>query len=317
MQSRIDELEVRLAEATRALAEERREKQALAEEAGLLRRAGELMPFGVVLTDVSGRVLFCNAAMRTMARGDASGAPEEVESGIPAHELRLPDGVTPSPPERDPTRRALEGESIDGLESVLCPAASPEKPVWVSTSSRPILGKDGEINAAVTIVRDVTEHKEILKELDAVIVASDTEKRDLIAQLEAGILALQVPIIEVWDDVLALPVIGAMDDRRSAEITSRLLEEIVQRGSRFVIIDWTGVDMMDTSSAQHLLDLVRAVSLVGAECILTGIRPAVAVSLLHLDVRFEHLRLLRNVKYALRHCLAEIRKAKPVNQAQR
>jgi len=75
-----------------------------------------------------------------------------------------------------------------------------------------------------------------------------------------------------------------VDDRRGAEMTSRLLDEIVRRGVQCVIVDWTGVETMDGQSAQHLLDLVRSVELVGAECILTGIRPAVATALLDLDL---------------------------------
>ena len=291
LQSKIDALEAKLAKAE--------------QELSLLRKAAELAPIGVVVTDSSLRTVLCNAAMRTIAATEST-----EQTSVPAYELFLADGVTPASKERNPTTRALAGEAVDGLESLLRPTAAPEQARWISASSRPIRTDDGTIEGAITIIRDVTEHKELLAALDNAIVASDGEKRELIAKLEEGIQALSTPIIEVWDDILALPVIGAMDDKRGAEITSRLLEEIVERGSRFVIIDWTGVEIMDTSSAQHLLDLVRAVSLVGAECILTGIRPAVAVSLLHLDVRFEHLRLLRNVKYGLKHCLTTIKKDK-------
>lgn len=287
MQSRIAALEAQLAE-------ERQAREALAEELDLLRAVIDEMPVGVMVEDGSGRTRMYNAQMRAIA-GEPGARP-----------IFVSDGVSPAPPERDPTRRALAGEVVDNLESLLGATAEGGEGTWISQSSRPLRGANGVVRAAVTVTRDVSEHKDILRELDEAIVASDDEKRALIDRLEAGIDALSTPIIEVWDDVLALPVIGAVDDRRGAEITSRLLDAVVSRGSRHVIIDWTGVDTMDTNSARHLLDLVRAVELVGAECILTGIRPAVAVSLLHLDVRFEHLRLLRSVKYGLRHCFARL-----------
>ncbi|MDI3285384.1 STAS domain-containing protein [Polyangium sp. 15x6] len=287
MQARIAALEARLAEEIQA-------RQGLAEEVDLLRAVIDEMPVGVIVEDTSGRYRMYNAHMRAIAGEPGSRG------------VFVSDGVSPAPPEREPTRRALGGEVVDNLESLLAATDEEGRGTWISQSSRPLRDANGVVRAAVTVTRDVTEHKDILRELDDAILASDDEKRALIDQLEAGIDALSTPIIEVWDDVLALPVIGAVDDRRGAEITSRLLDAVVSRGSRFVIIDWTGVDTMDTNSARHLLDLVRAVELVGAECILTGIRPAVAVSLLHLDVRFEHLRLLRNVRYGLRHCFARL-----------
>ena len=185
--------------------------------------------------------------------------------------------------------------------------------MWIVQSSQPIWDDQGNVRACVVVTRDITEHKELVCELDEVVAATVEEKRLLIEKLEAGVKELSTPIIEVWDDVLALPVIGRVDERRGAEMTSRLLDEIVSRGVQCVIVDWTGVETMDGASAQHLLDLVRCVELVGAECILTGIRPAVATALLNLDVRFEHMRLLRNVKFGLRYCLGRVQSkvAKP------
>lgn len=302
------DLVTKIAELEARLAEEQRAREALAEELEILRASIDGMPVGVVIQDASRRTRVYNTAMRWMA-----GEPEAPRP------VFLGDGVSPAPPERDPTSRALEGEVIDNLESMVGAEAPGGTERWISQSARPVRSADGATRAAVTITRDVTEHKEILRELDEAILASDAEKQALITRLERGIDALSTPIIEVWDDILALPVIGAVDERRGSEITSRLLDEVVSRGSRYVIIDWTGVETLDTSSADHLLRLVRAVELVGAECILTGIRPAVAVALLHVDVRFEELLLHRSVKYGLRHCLArlgaQVRSAKPKPQA--
>jgi rsbT co-antagonist protein RsbR len=114
---------------------------------------------------------------------------------------------------------------------------------------------------------------------------------------------LSTPILTLWEDVLALPVIGVVDSRRSAEMMERLLDEIVRSQSRFVIIDLTGVEVIDTSTADHFMKLVKAVGLIGARCVLTGIRPAVAQTLVDLDVNFGQLETLRNLKHGLRYCL--------------
>jgi rsbT co-antagonist protein RsbR len=231
-------------------------------------------------------------------------------------EVFLPDGETKSPLERDPIRRALHGHSVSDMESLIRPYESPERTTWINQSSQPILDEADSIRGCVLVTRDITEHKELVRELDEVVAATVEEKRVLIERLEAGVKELSTPIIEVWDDVLALPVIGTVDAQRGAEMTSRLLDEVVSRGVQWVIVDWTGVDTMDSQSAQHLLDLVRSVELVGAECILTGIRPAVATALLDLDVRFEHMRLLRNVKFGLRHCLGRLQHSRSKTKVQ-
>ena len=135
------------------------------------------------------------------------------------------------------------------------------------------------------------------------LLASESEKTELIARLRMAVQELSTPILELWEDVLALPVIGVVDSRRSAEMMERLLDEIVRSQSRFVIIDLTGVEVIDTSTADHFMKLVKAVGLIGARCVLTGIRPAVAQTLVDLDVNFGTLETLRNLKYGLRYCL--------------
>jgi rsbT co-antagonist protein RsbR len=303
-------LEARVAELTAQLAQQAQIHHSVIEERNLLRAAFEAMPVGVVVADTTGHVFTCNTAMKSIMGGSA----EYLDAPMPC-EVFLPDGVTKAPPERDPIRRALHGHPVSDMESLVRPHESPERTTWINQSSQSILNEDGSVRACVLVTRDITEHKELVRELDEVVAATVEEKRVLIEKLEAGVKELSTPIIEVWDDVLALPVIGTVDAQRGTEMMSRLLDEVVSRGVQCVIVDWTGVDTMDSQSAQHLLDLVRSVELVGAECILTGIRPAVATALLDLDVRFEHLRLLRNVKFGLRHCLGRLQHSGPKPKA--
>lgn len=295
------QLEARVAELTQQLEQQEQLHRRVVEERNLLRAAFEAMPVGVVVVDVKDEFHVCNAAMRFIF-----GETDDIAHASHHSDIYLPDGVTKVLPERDPIHRALHGQFVDNMESIVRHSAAPEQTMWIVQSSAPIFGEDGAVRACVVVTRDITEHKELVRELDEVVAATVEDKRVLIEKLEAGVKALSTPIIELWDDVLALPVIGSVDERRGAEMTSRLLDEIVSRGVQCVIVDWTGVETMDVQSAQHLLDLVRSVELVGAECILTGIRPAVATALLDLDVRFEHMRLLRNLKYGLRYCLGRV-----------
>lgn len=295
-------LEARVAALTHQLEEQELRYREANQERKLLRAAFDAMPVGVGIVATDGSVRIVNAVMHSIV-GDFA----NYSDSLPNYETLLPDGVTKATPERDPIGRALRGQAVEDMESILQFADSHEQQKWIVQSAQPIHDSAGNIEGCVLVTRDITEHKELVRELDAVVAATVEEKKQLIEKLEAGVKELSTPIIEVWDDVLALPVIGSVDERRGAEMTSRVLDEVVNRGVRCVIIDWTGVETMDGQSAQHLLDLVRSVELVGAECILTGIRPAVATALLHLDVRFEHLRPLRNLKFGLRYCLGRLR----------
>lgn len=306
------QLEARVAELTQRLTEHEQMHRRVVEERNLLRAGFDALSVGVALVDVQGEFRICNAAMKSIL-----GEHQDISHLLQHEDIYLPDGITKAQPDRDPIHRALRGQVVENMESIVRRSDAPDQTMWIVQSGHPIFNEEGMVQACVVVTRDITEHKELVRELDEVVAATVEEKRLLIEKLEAGVKALSTPIIEVWDDVLALPVIGAVDERRGAEMTSRVLEEVVARGVQCVIVDWTGVESMDGQSAQHLLDLVRSVELVGAECILTGIRPAVATALLDLDVHFEHMRLLRNVKYGLRYCLGRVqpKSAKPKSQS--
>lgn len=124
-----------------------------------------------------------------------------------------------------------------------------------------------------------------------------------IQEQEAAIRELSTPVIEVWDDVLALPIIGVLDSKRSMELMDNLLETIAKTQSQNVIIDLTGVEVVDTRTADHLLKVVQAAELLGARCVLTGLSPAVAQTLAEIGADLGGVATLRNLKEGLRHCL--------------
>jgi rsbT co-antagonist protein RsbR len=95
---------------------------------------------------------------------------------------------------------------------------------------------------------------------------------------------LTTPVIEVWDGILAMPIIGSVDTSRAAEMTERLLERIVETDSEVVLLDITGVPVVDTAVARHLLETVAAARLLGAEVLIVGLTTRTALTLVHLGV---------------------------------
>ena len=122
---------------------------------------------------------------------------------------------------------------------------------------------------------------------------------------QAAIRELSTPIIEVWAGVLCLPVVGIVDSQRSAEMTETLLETIVAKQARMAIVDITGIDVMDTKTADHFIKMARAVRLLGAECIVSGINPGIAQTLTHIGVDLTGVRTLRSLRDALQLYLRE------------
>ncbi|MFC1642358.1 STAS domain-containing protein [Myxococcota bacterium] len=132
------------------------------------------------------------------------------------------------------------------------------------------------------------------------------QQNELITRQQMAIQELSTPVLQLWDDVLALPVIGVVDTARSVDIMERLLTEISERQSRYVVLDITGVEVVDTKTADHFLKVIQAAELLGAQCILTGIRPAVAQTLVAIGVDLSSIKTLRTLRDGLRECLREM-----------
>jgi len=109
-------------------------------------------------------------------------------------------------------------------------------------------------------------------------------REEVIARQQQELLELSTPVVRLWDNVLALPLIGTLDSARTQVVMQNLLEAIVATRSDFAIIDITGVPVVDTLVAQHLLKTVAAARLMGADCLISGIRPQIAQTIIHLGV---------------------------------
>ncbi len=148
-------------------------------------------------------------------------------------------------------------------------------------------------------------------EKEAELVSQQAELKARLKTIEeqnAAIRELSTPVMEIWDDILVLPVVGVVDTHRSMEIMNTLLQRIVDGQAKCVIIDITGVEVVDTKTADYLLRVARAARLLGTRCVLTGLSPAVAQTLVEIGADITEITTLRNLKEGLKDCLAYIRR---------
>ncbi|HRI08554.1 MAG TPA: XylR N-terminal domain-containing protein [Nannocystaceae bacterium] len=133
-------------------------------------------------------------------------------------------------------------------------------------------------------------------------------KLAVIAKQEVAISELTSPVMEIWEDVLLLPIVGVVDTRRSMEIMNNLLESIERTKSRCVIIDVTGVEVVDTKTADYLIKVMRAAALLGSRCVLTGLSSAIAQTLVEVGADLSEVRTLRGIKEGLKDSLKFLRR---------
>lgn len=156
---------------------------------------------------------------------------------------------------------------------------------------------DGEVTGAFGFAIDTSERNKAVKELH--------DKLALIEEQGDTIRELATPIIQIWDEVVCLPVIGKLESARISEMMESLLTTIVRERARFAILDLTGVDVVDTSTADYLVHLARATRVVGAHCVLCGLRPAVAQAVGTLGLELGSVRTMRSLRDALKWCISQ------------
>jgi rsbT co-antagonist protein RsbR len=197
--------------------------------------------------------------------------------------------------ELEGVRRALAGEAM---------SAVPSEMHGMHWQSWYVPMEENPSGAAVVgITLDVSESR--TRELEL------RNKLELIERQQEVIRELSTPIIEVWDGVLTLPIIGLVDSVRTAEIMDDLLSAISRTRARFAILDLTGVEVVDTSTAGHLIGMIQAIRLLGAEGILTGIHPTIAQTIVSLGVDLSRVAVFAKLRDALKHCLLRMNQRKP------
>ena len=162
---------------------------------------------------------------------------------------------------------------------------------WGSVLVMPLRDESGNILGFGRVTRDLTERK---------------RAEDVISRQAQEILEVSTPVIQLWDGVIAAPLIGTLDSQRTAQFMERLLHRIVETNSPVALIDITGVPTIDTQTAQHLVETVTAVRLLGAQVILTGVRPALAQTLVHLGIDLSHIVTRSSLAGGLRVALKQL-----------
>lgn len=159
---------------------------------------------------------------------------------------------------------------------------------WVSTTKVPLKDKKGTTIGTFGVSRDITEHK---------------RAEQVLRRQSKEIIELSTPVIKVWDRVVAAPLIGTLDSQRTQYFMERLLNAIVETNSPVALVDITGVPTIDTKTAQYLIETISAVKLLGAQVILTGVRPAIAQSLVHLGTNLSEITTCTSLAAGLRVAL--------------
>ena len=199
----------------------------------------------------------------------------------------------------EPVRKSLEAlsrsRSLQGF-------SSSETATFVISLKKPIFE---QIRASLAddpakLAETTWEANELVDALGMHTIDTFQKGREaLIARQQEDLLELSTPVVKLWDGILALPMIGTLDSARTQVVMESLLQRIVETGSQVAIIDITGVPTVDTLVAQHLLKTVTAIRLMGADCIISGIRPQIAQTIVHLGVELRGVTTKANLADAL------------------
>ena len=159
------------------------------------------------------------------------------------------------------------------------------------------------IEAAIDLlIDDLTDElinrEKVQKELEDKLSKIQEQQRTIVQQQE-DLLELSSPVTKVWDNILILPVIGTLDSQRTQIMMENLLQKIVQTGCTMAILDITGVPTVDTQVANHLLKTVTSARLLGAECIISGISPAIAQTIVHLGIDLSSIKTKATMQDAM------------------
>jgi rsbT co-antagonist protein RsbR len=184
-----------------------------------------------------------------------------------------------------------------------------ETATFVFSLKKPLFARiRKELGGDVEAVAEETwKATELLDALGLFTTEVHQKVRDaMIARQQEELLELSTPVVKLWDGILALPMIGTLDSNRTQVVMETLLQHIVSTGSQIAIIDITGVPTVDTLVAQHLLKTVAAAKLMGADCIISGIRPQIAQTIVHLGIDLGGVSTKATLADALKEALRRV-----------
>lgn len=269
------------------LAERRRVEEALRRSEQKLSFHIQQTPLGVIEWDIDYKIVEWNASATRIFGYSREEALGRSPLGMVITEERRR-RVEPSWREQVARGGAqrIRGENItkDG-RTIICE--------WYNTK---LVDDAGQAIGLMSLVDDVTEQEELAREL-----------RERERAQAATIARLSTPVIEVWEGILTLPIIGAIDDERAGRMTEELLTAIVRTRAAFTIVDLTGMDGVDATNAEHLLRMVRSTGLLGSRCLVSGISPSAAQAMIGLGLALTDLTTFGTLRDALSFALANAR----------
>jgi PAS domain S-box-containing protein len=240
----------------------------------------QVRDYAIILLDTKGNVLTWNSAAERLKGWKA----DEI---IGQHFSRF---YPPEDVQKGKTESELEAAARDGrFEDEGWRVRKDGTRFWADVTVTALRDPGGTLRGFGKVTRDLTERRAI-------------EDR-LRKQAQEIMEMATVPIVHIWDGVVLVPLIGTLDSNRAQQLMERLLQRITETGSPVAVLDITGVPTVDTQTAQHLIETVSAVRLLGAEVILTGVRPVIAQTLVHLGIDLSNIITRSSLMAGLRMAL--------------
>ena len=213
------------------------------------------------------------------------------------------DGTSVDGPQWDPVRDFLSGLSRSRAEAGFSPS---DTAMFVFSLKHPLLSRLSQEfgDDARSLIDIIWETTSLIDRLGLVTTEEYQKGREaVIARQQRELIELSTPVVKLWDGVVAVPLIGTLDSERTQIVMESLLERIVETNSTMAIIDITGVPTVDTLVAQHLLKTVAAARLMGADCVISGIRPQIAQTIVHLGLTLSEVTTKATMADAIAHAL--------------
>jgi len=191
-------------------------------------------------------------------------------------------------------------ERINHIEDVLASVAAGDMDARIESETEDDLsGIEAAIDLLIDDLTDELRQREKMQKEVEEKLSKIQEQQKTIVQQQEDLLELSSPVSKVWDNILILPVIGTLDSQRTQIMMENLLQKIVDTGCTMAILDITGVPTVDTQVANHLLKTVTSARLLGAECIISGISPAIAQTIVHLGIDLSVIRTKATLQDAM------------------
>jgi PAS domain S-box-containing protein len=281
--------------AARDITERKRVELMLRDNEERLTQYLNALPVGVFVADAQGRPHYANSvAQHILGKGIAPGADKETLAEVYSAYLAGTDELYPT--DNLPIVRAMGGESttISDME-----VRHPEHRILLEVTGAPIYDSQGRISYALIAFNDITERAAAQEALQRQAV-----QEEVIRAQSATLRELSTPLLKISDSTLVMPLVGTIDSARAQQVMESLLEGIAEERATSVIMDITGVSVVDTQVANALLSAAQAARLLGTQVILSGIRPEIAQTIVGLGVDLSGLSTASSLQRGISRALA-------------